>query len=282
MIWTMAVQLPKILRAIVLEYIETEKLARQLQLDSIISDNRYGCFSRRVRSIFITHQLNIQIGWPLLEWIVRIGNHRWIRLFFRECWVPDSAHTPNLSGKLAHGTSLHALHFIGILSRMQRMDVSKKYDAIVVLSGPEPQRTVLEEKILAQVKNLSAKILIVGGCPEQQKSYPISDTTSYISFLPSVALNEAMLASDVIISRSGYSTVMDVAQLGKKAIFIPTPGQTEQEYLAAHFYEQKIFYTQSQDELDLATALKAVQNFSGFQQMSWENKDLQARIESLL
>ncbi len=282
MVVSMAVQLPKILRTMLLERRITEQLVQRHGIDAVFSDNRYGCCSCRVPSVFMTHQLHIRIGIPLLEWLVRQGNNAWIKMFFDECWIPDAAGTPNLAGDLAHGHHLPRTHYIGVLSRLQKLDVPQRYDAIAVLSGPEPQRTLLDEKILAQAQHSDLRVLIVGGRPEEKQHRWFSPKVEYRSFLPSEALNEAMAAAKVVISRSGYSTVMDLAKLGKRAVLIPTPGQTEQEYLARHFFEQGIFYMQSQDAFDLEKAVSVAERFSGFQTIDLGSNLLPERIAAFL
>jgi len=282
MVASMAVQLPKILRTMLLERRMTEQLVQRHRIDAVLSDNRYGCCSRPVPSVFMTHQLHIRIGLPLLEWLVRQGNHGWINMFFDECWIPDVADTPNLAGDLAHGQQLPRTHYIGVLSRMQKLEVPLRYDVVAVLSGPEPQRSLLEEKILEQAQQSDLQMLIVGGRPEEQRHEWLSPKVEYLSFLPSQALNKAMAAAKVIISRSGYSTVMDLAKLGKRAVLIPTPGQTEQEYLAQHFFEQGIFYTQAQNAFDLKKAVQAAGRSTGFQNIDFENHLLRERVAAFL
>jgi predicted glycosyltransferase len=278
----MASQFPKIVYAIVAEHIALKKIIRQHGIRTVISDNRYGLFHRKVHNVFLTHQLNLIIPNPLLQTLVRKGLNRWIRLFFDSCWIPDVAEEPSLSGILSHPALLPSVAYIGSLSRMQRYEVEKEYDVIAVLSGPEPQRTFLENEIIAQAKNLTTSFLIVGGKPEMKEVKQFSHNVQYVSFLDTVSLNRAMLAANVVISRSGYSTIMDLAKLKKKAILIPTPGQTEQEYLAHHFMEKNIFLSQPQDKLNLASALDKLDHYTGFLNDSFGNHRLEELIVGLL
>ncbi len=264
MIFNIAVQLPKIAWAILREQIAIRRLVREQQIDAIISDNRFGCFHFGITTAFMTHQINLKIPFRPLEVLACWGNRFWIRLF-DVCWIPDIEGEPNLAGELSHAISLKKITYLGILSRMQYYEQPKRYDAIAVISGPEPQRTHFEKAILAQVRLLpEKKILVVGGKPEQQ-GHQQADNVEYVAFLATEALNDAMLASEVVISRSGYSTLMDLAHLRKAAILIPTPGQTEQEYLAEHFMEQGIFYAQAQKDFDLNTALESVKAYTAWQ-----------------
>ncbi|MFQ5448487.1 MAG: glycosyltransferase, partial [Saprospiraceae bacterium] len=247
------------------------------EIDGIISDNRYGCFHRKVRSVFLTHQLNIKVKFgsevsgamhpsnlPVLrgvaEKFANFFNRRFLRCF-DECWVPDVAGGPGLSGELGHGMKSEMggkLKYLGALSRMRRFEVEKKYDAIAVLSGPEPQRSYLEREIIGQAKALPYHFLIVQGKAETAEQRFIRKNIEVVSHLTSNELNEAMLASGVFIGRSGYSTVMDLAKLGLSAILVPTPGQTEQEYLAGELSRQGVCCLQMQGALDLGRALEEV------------------------
>jgi len=262
MIWNIAKQLPKISRAILKEKKAVKKIVESEKIDVIISDNRYGCRNKQCKNIFITHQVNIAIPNRALEIITNKINHHFINLF-DECWIPDIQGTNNLAGKLSNHNKDH--QFIGPLSRFKRKELKKEYDLIAVLSGPEPQRSILEAKIIEQLKSLNFKSLIVQGKTEKLETTQISDQLQIVSYLTSKDLNEAILKSETVIARSGYSTIMDLVSLGKKAILIPTPGQTEQEYLAQRLMNQGIFFFQHQDTLDLKLAIKQSKKTSGFQ-----------------
>lgn len=270
---TIALQLPKIAWAIVSEYFSIRKIVAKHQVDLIISDNRYGCFHRTVSSIFMTHQINLLVPNPLLQSVSRWLNRFFITTFFQTCWIPDVAGEPNLSGDLSHNTKLKKIEYVGVLSRMKPQATARKYDFIAVLSGPEPQRTHLETKIIEQLKVLSYKGLIVAGKPENIENYALSDQLEYCSFMGSEELNLAMEAAEMVICRSGYSTLMDLAQLQKKALLIPTPGQTEQEYLAQRCLEAGLYNSQKQADLTLAEGIKkTLQQPNLIEQLGQENK----------
>jgi predicted glycosyltransferase len=274
--WLMAWQLPKIAVVTIIEHLHVRKMVRQLQIDTIISDNRFGCFHRQCHSIFMTHQLNIIVDHLWIERVVQWINKTWIRIFFQICWVPDLAGVPNLSGQLSHGGHMPTIKYIGLLSRMQQLSVGKEYAWIAVLSGPEPQRTLLENIIIEQAKMhpMNAPALIVGGKSERSEQYNINKHLTYRSFVAGAELNRLMCASHVIICRSGYSTLMDLAAIGGRAILIPTPQQSEQEYLAAHLFEQGLFYTQSQQDFNLQNALVAAESYAGFESI-WREIEVQ-------
>lgn len=263
-------QLPGLLRSIKKEHQLLQDIINEYKIDLVISDNRYGCWSEKVPSIFITHQLFIQAPYGK-KWLNKINHH--LIQKFNECWVPDIQTENNLSGNLAHEKSLNSIKqfFIGALSRFSKMDnsstVGKKYDAIVIISGPEPQRTVFESLVAKQAAKTALKLVLVRGLPSENKipTYLQSENIEVHNHLPAELFLEKIEQSKLVISRAGYSTIMDLAVLGKKAVLIPTPGQTEQEYLAKYHFEKQHFFTQNQQEFDLEEAIKKANNFSGIQ-----------------
>lgn len=274
MVWGIAAQLPKIGWAIWREHWLLRKLVQQHGIDAVVSDNRFGCFAPKKRCVFITHQLNIPVTFWGLKTVVNFFNHLIINRF-DECWVPDVAVVPNLSGELSHPVPRRLrqkVKFIGALTRMKAVNLSGRavasspiphssslstYDAIAVLSGPEPQRTALETAILEQASQLPIRLLLVQGKPEQPTPTP-DVYPKNIHVMPSMtteALTQAILESGVFIGRSGYSTVMDLARLGRPALLIPTPGQPEQVYLAEKLAMEGAVVAQQQVELDLESGI---------------------------
>ena len=253
-------QLPHLVRTVRAEHRALDRLITAHRLDAVISDNRYGCYSRRVPSVFITHQLRIQMPapWPSApaNWV----NHRLIRRF-DQCWVPDYAEAPGLAGALAHGPNLPPATYVGLLSRLQAVKVPQRYRWLALLSGPEPQRTYLERAISQQAATANGPALIIGGHPGGGRPSALPDHVEYRPFETGQALAEAIAASEVVVCRSGYSTLMDLAVFGSKALLVPTPGQTEQEYLATALAEDGQAVQQTQAHLALnggiAAALQA-------------------------
>jgi uncharacterized protein (TIGR00661 family) len=278
MIWNIAKQLPKISRAILAERKVIKEIVKEENIDIIISDNRYGCRNKLTKNIFITHQINIAIPNRRLEIITNKINYHLINLFDK-CWIPDFEGNQSIAGNLSKSEADHL--YIGPLSRFVFKTSIKEYDLIAVLSGPEPQRSILEEKIIAQLKLLNIKTLIVQGKTEKSKQVDITKNIRIVSFLTSRDLNAAILKSDIVLARSGYSTIMDLAALRKKAILIPTPGQTEQEYLAKRLSEQHIFFSQKQEDFDLKLALKESDKFSGFQSLEQNQNLLDKTLHNL-
>ncbi|MEO7175994.1 MAG: glycosyltransferase [Saprospiraceae bacterium] len=281
MVLNLAFQFPKIINTVLKEHIEIEKIVEREQIDAVITDNRFGCYSKQAYSIFITHQVNVLIGNKLTERTVRYLNRKFMDRF-DEVWIPDYEGTPNLSGVLAHGIKKGEFTYLGPLSRMKEKPNTGAYDLAVILSGPEPQRTYLERKILPQLVNFDGKVVLVRGKADAEALDMYSDHLEIHNFCKSKELNEIIAASDVILSRSGYSTVMDLAKMGKKSIMIATPGQSEQEYLAKMLSEANIIHSETQQDFDLQRAMTAVENTSGFDARIFEDNDLAKVINQFL
>lgn len=285
MMWNMAWQFPKIMRAIAKEKKEIAKIITKEKIDIIISDNRFGVFSPKTYNVFITHQINLPVPIPVVRSIGNWLNRKMIQQF-DECWIPDFEGSPNLSGKLSHGNFTFnnntLTKYIGALSRIEKINSHIKRKAIIILSGPEPQRTFLEEKILSQALELPFHFLLVKGQTEIKEHFYFSENIEVVSFLTSKKLNQAIAESEIVISRSGYTTLMDLVALEKKAILIPTPGQTEQEYLAQHFFDQKIFFTTSQKKLNLKDAINEVESFTGITKHQLKINTFKKNVTKLL
>lgn len=249
------------------EHVIVNKLIENHKIDIVISDNRYGCYSKKTKSVFITHQLTIQMPKALiwLHGFVNYFNHHLIKRF-NTCWVPDFP-DQRLSGALT--TSPLPVFFIGSVSRFSKSEIQPKklYDILFLLSGPEPQRTLLEQKLISQLINYQGKVMFVRGLPgvhTKIQSHPTD--VEIINHLKASKLQHVIESSEIIISRSGYTTVMDLYALESKAIFIPTPGQTEQEYLAEKLKQANIVYSDNQCTFNLHEAIDKAKSYTGFQQ----------------
>ncbi|WP_027138349.1 glycosyltransferase [Gaetbulibacter saemankumensis] len=253
--------LPKLLKAIKKEKIVTNEIMDVFHIDGIISDNRLGVYSKHVPTAFITHQLNVLSG--ITTWFSTKIHEKFIQKF-DECWVPDLEGAINLSGKLGHAAHYEIpTKYIGPQSRFEKQDVEIKNRLMVLLSGPEPQRGILEQKLLQQLENYkNGQVVFVKGIMEEKQRIEIKDNISIYNFMTSTLLEQTINESEVIISRSGYTTVMDLAKLNKKAFFIPTPGQTEQEYLAKRLSELKLVPSCDQDNFHLGM-LNSIEDFKG-------------------
>ncbi|MEY2828631.1 MAG: hypothetical protein RIQ33_489 [Bacteroidota bacterium] len=261
-LWVKMLQQSKhLLKCIKNENIWLNKFISSEKIDIVISDNRYGLYHPSVHSVFITHQLKLSIDKPFgfFEHLTKYIFEKYIKQF-DECWIPDYADANNnLSGKLSHSNSaLKNLKFIEPLSRFKNFVPQKsnvESDILILISGPEPQRTIWEQKIINQlfeVKLNHQKVIIVGGIFNDnsiQKQLP--NNVEYHSSIAATELYYYLAGAKKIICRSGYSTVMDLEALNKKVIFIPTPGQTEQEYLARWLHKKGfgIFISQKNFQL---------------------------------
>ncbi len=261
--WKIIKDTPRILRAIVKEHWFLKKHIKTLRLDGVISDNRMGMFSSRIPCVYITHQLVVRSG--KTTWLSTLI-HRFIIRRFKTCWVPDVAMPLNLTGVLSKA-QLNGVKqmYIGPLSRFQNTgSYQKKYDLLVLLSGPEPQRSVLERKLFEELKSFKGEVLFVAGKIEADQTVVKRGKFTYYNYLSTDGLQKALDRSALVISRSGYTTIMDLCKLGKKAFFIPTPGQEEQEYLAQKLQDDGIapFATQETFTIDMLTR---TDQFAGFE-----------------
>jgi hypothetical protein len=263
--------IPKILIRVKRENAWIRRWARLEQPDLIISDNRYGLHVAGVPSVFMTHQLLIRTPWGAIadRWLQKI-NYSFIRRFSL-CWVPDVEGEDSLAGELSH--PLHMPHvpvrYIGWLSRFDpspsdaapRLDPDAisgaDIDLLVLLSGPEPQRTVLEKKIIDQVPDYSGQVVLVRGLPDNGHHLNVPSQVRVYDHLPAAQLEVLIRGAGQIICRSGYSTVMDLVRLGRRAIMIPTPGQTEQEYLGHYLASRGWAICVDQKGFSLTDALAA-------------------------
>jgi len=268
---SMLLQTPKLLWNIKKENTALAEIIRDYNIDGVISDNRFGLYSTEVPCVFITHQLKIQS--PYFSDSIRNFNYQYINKY-DACWVMDDEQE-NLAGDLSKPNTLpNNTVYIGIQSRFEKQETEKKYDYLAIVSGPEPQRTILEKGLINALKDRTEKSLIVLGKPELNTSEQLGNLTVK-SHLNAKDLNLAILQSELIICRPGYSTIIDLASLEKKAIFIPTPGQTEQEYLADNFMQKSICFAQNQSDFNFEVAIKESKNYTGFvssdnQPSDWE------------
>ena len=229
-------QTSHILRTISAERKETAQILKDHNICGIISDSRWGVRNDGVPSVFITHQVNVISGFT--TGLSSLIHRKYIRKF-DECWVPDNEEEPNLSGRMSHFINSRLnLKYIGILSRFKKQALPVKYDIAVILSGPEPQRSILEDIMNEELKNSDLKILLVRGVVENQQKCVEDKNKTIWNYLTSAQLEHHLNQSRVVICRPGYTSLMDLAVLQKKVFLIPTPGQFEQEYLFKNLYDK--------------------------------------------
>jgi uncharacterized protein (TIGR00661 family) len=256
----LALNLPKLIIAVQEEKRLVNKLVEEKNLIGIISDNRFGVYHKSIPSIYITHQLNVLSG---VTTKLSSKIHQYIIKKFDECWVPDFNRNTNFSGQLSQVfDSNYNLKYIGTLSRFKRKSNPITYDYLIILSGPEPQRTLLEYKLLSELKHTTKKILFIKGIVEHQQQKITTKNITYYNYMTSSELEHAINSSDMVIARSGYTTIMDLAKMNKKAFFIPTPGQFEQLYLAKRLQTYKYAPYCKQDDFSIEK-LKKVEAYKG-------------------
>ncbi len=256
-----AAQVPKILAAIKNEHAWLQQVVEQYNINLVISDNRYGLYTEKVPSIFITHQLQIKAPYRWMEKKIQQLNYKYISRY-TECWVPDAEENA-LAGELSHPEELHPfpIKYIGPLSRFKKQMAALRYKYAFVISGPEPQRTLLEKSILKDLDKIKDDVLIVRGKPGSNETISLPPNVTVINHLNGEALEKALNSAEYIISRAGYTTVMEIAALQKQAILIPTPGQTEQEYLGSYLMEKGLAYSTAQSNFNLIQTLEAASFF---------------------
>ncbi|MDM7926679.1 MAG: glycosyltransferase family protein [bacterium] len=259
-------QVPGIFRRLRQEQAAVETLVDRFKPDAVVSDNRYGCYSTRVPSHFMTHQLRFQVpaGLKRAAAVSEIFN-RFCFQRYRSVWVPDDAGSPNLSGDLSHACRLAGhpkIHYIGPLTslgtgRPVRSPGAEGPDFLFLISGPEPQRTVFERIVLERIGEVKGRKVVVLGKPEAEATGFQENTGDTVihPHLKRAALIPLMRRARLVVCRSGYSTLMELAALGKAAVLVPTPGQTEQEYLGRHAARSGFFHCVPQKDFDLREAV---------------------------
>ncbi|MEL6625630.1 MAG: glycosyltransferase family protein [Bacteroidota bacterium] len=271
-VWHLTKQVPAVLQTIQKEHQTLQAYLQKVPMTGIISDHRYGIWDAQVPSVFVGHQLALILP-PALE-IFRKGLYRyhmhWLR-HFDHIWIPDVEGEANLSGKLAHEFELPSrAKFLGPLSRFMlgsektENESLPEVDVLAILSGPEPQRTLLEQKIRQAFSTMPGKKVLIQGKPDARMIEEDQDLKVF-PHLPHADFLQLLMQGPVILSRSGYSSIMDYAYLGlKNIVCVPTPGQTEQEYLGKYLHKKQAILTVSQSDLKLPEAIVQVKNCRGF------------------
>lgn len=262
-------QIPKLLHTIRDENRWLQSVTDKYKIDGVISDNRYGLYHKAVPTVFMTHQALAQTGiWHMADNMLRRLHYRYIQRF-NHCWIADVAGNPNLSGKLGHPRVIPAnATYIGMLSQIKQATTTEEH-LLVLLSGPEPQRTLLSNILWQQVKSYSGRVVFIEGSNIAARADAPAHVT-YHTRVTGAILQPLMEKARMVICRSGYSTLMDLVVLGKKAILIPTPGQTEQEYLGKHLHNEGVFLGAQQKGFNLEKVLKQSALFP-FHQLDFGN-----------
>ena len=237
-----------------------EKWIALYKIDILISDNRFGVYSAQIPSIYITHQLRVFSG--ITTGITSLFHQQIIKKF-TSCWVPDFDNFEHsLAGKLSQSNKL-TVSKIGPLSRLKKENIDEVIDVLFLVSGPEPQRTILENLFRNEIaKNSHLRLVLVGGLLEEQQRIEVTDLVTYYNYATSSQIETLMNSSKQIVCRSGYSTIMDLCALQKKALLIPTPGQDEQLYLASYLQEKQFLPFVAQNKFTFEN-LDLIKNYKG-------------------
>jgi uncharacterized protein (TIGR00661 family) len=270
LVWAVLKQMPSFLASIRKEKRKIGKIISKYDIDLVISDNRYGLYNKEVYCVFMTHQVMLKLP-ESVKFLEKRVYKRHLKMIshFDACWIPDYSQRPNLSGDLAHlYPPPDNSAYIGPLSRFNNEDCSVsekdyKYDVIAIISGPEPSRTNLEKLLFEQMAETERKCILVRGLPADTE--PMSDVPENITVfnhLPACELMDKILRSRFVIARAGYSTIMDLVAIKKTAVLIPTPGQTEQEYLASFYSDRKLFLCINEKDFNITEALNQLSLYS--------------------
>ncbi len=259
---------------------QLQKILEKKHYDCIVSDARYDMYSKNIPSFFISHQMRIMN--PLQIHLFERAMERFNMFFFKRyvgVMVPDYKEN-NLSGDLSHNLRRideDAIHYVGVLSDFSRRPLKKDIDYLISISGPEPQRSMLEEKLATQTGDLAGNVVMTLGKAENYSVMKKQQVTTY-SFVTKDLREDLLNRTKLVVSRSGYSTIMDVAVVGAKALFIPTPGQIEQEYLSQYHNNLGTFYSVSQDAVDLKSDVKTAAQRTGITR----DCDVKKTVENIL
>jgi UDP:flavonoid glycosyltransferase YjiC (YdhE family) len=247
-------KIPSLIRHIIAEHKMLKRIIAEYAIDIVISDNRFGLWNRKIISVYVTHMPLIPLP-KKFRFAEPLGIllHRMIINQYTFCFIPDLPGDLNLTGRLSHSLNLPAnVRYIGILSRFNAANHGKPVKLFmnaVILSGPEPQKEILKQKLLGLFRGKAFKTVIFEGKPAKGTGHEIHGNIISYSHLSSKEMEEIIAASENIISRSGYSTIMELVSMGRTAMIIPTPGQTEQEYLADYLSAKGWFDTIAQSEI---------------------------------
>ncbi|MBW3018069.1 hypothetical protein KY325_02850, partial [Candidatus Woesearchaeota archaeon] len=268
--------LPHFVRLIRREKIRFRKLVDEKKYDLVISDCRYGFNSKIVPCFFITHQARFIVPKRVkpLERTLEYFNYTFLKKFDK-IFIPDYEED-NLSGDLSHNLKFYngkPVEYIGILSAMKEIQTEQDVDYFISISGPEPQRTIFENLIMSQLNSLKGAIVVTLGKPEEDFCKEIKTKKSIVTVYSYLGPEKQQLMfnkAKMVISRSGYTTLMDLAQLGKKALFVPTAGQTEQEYLSYFHNKRKTWFSIKQKKFKLARDIQIAEQYPGFRKCETE------------
>ena len=257
-------QLPSLMAAIAYEKKWLDRQVLNFSIDGVISDNRYGLYHPSVPCCFITHQLGLKSGYGrFIDKLIQFIHFRFIDRF-TQCWIPDYEGKINLAGDLSHSFQPLAipLKYMGVISRFTPVGgVTEPNRLLFIISGPEPQRTIFEDMIRKEIDCGGFKLTIIRGKPDERTQFPPCDGIEIFNHLPAREMEAKIAEASIVIARCGYSSIMDLLRMKKKCIFIPTPGQPEQVYLAKHLMKYQFALCLDQKKFKLKAALELASKF---------------------
>ena len=261
-------KIPLLLYHIIHEHIRLKRIIPEYAIDIVISDNRFGLWNRRIKTVYVTHQPLIPLPKLFNRFeFIGVTLHRMVISRYSLCFIPDLPGDLNISGRLSHGVRLpQNVRFTGILSRFSGITSSGIENPAgfrhntVILSGPEPQRGIFGKKLTDILKDKEHPAVILGGKSDKPADMIRSGNIVYFNHLSGPAMKEVINGSEAIISRSGYTTIMELISLNCSALLIPTPGQTEQEYLARYLADKGWFTTITQKEINAGISLPSIKS----------------------
>lgn len=273
MVLAMLLSAPLILYGIFREHLTLKKIVKKHSIKGLISDNRFGLWHKGIPCVYITHQVRIKTDSNLsfLEPVL-FKIHKYFIRKYDFLWIPDYETEPSIAGELSHHfDETIRRQYIGPLSRFAGSGKHNIYndiesaDILAIVSGPEPQRSIFEAMITEQAAIVQAKIILLQGIPGKKVEPTVKGNLTIYAHVESNRLKNMIENAGIILCRPGYSSVMDLVVMGKKAFFVPTPGQTEQEYLAEIFHQQEIASYSPQQSFKLADVISKSSAFKGFE-----------------
>lgn len=281
-------KIPAMIKQIQKEHQIIEQMISNNTYDLVISDNRFGVYSQKTPSIFISHQLrsNVPKEVELLERMTELFNEYYHKRFERVIVADNPPGKTSLTGKLGKANrpvTQQKVYYAGILSSIERRDVPEDIDYLVSISGPQEQKQGFKEPILKQITDIPGKKIVLLGEPGNSTQQYLDADTQVIGYADRNEMADLMNRSRCIITRSGYTSVMEIAELEKKyCLFVPTPGQTEQEYLSKLYEEKGWFHSVKQKHISLGKDLDVARKYTGFPEMPKSRHNVQKLYEEVI
>ncbi len=252
---------PQFLKHTRQERLIAQQICQSYKVETIFSDNRYGFHCPSVKNVFLTHQIRPFLPFPfkIFSRLIYKKIASWINRF-DECLIFDNQDA-FYAGSLSSSKSLSIpCRYIGISSRLeqQQQNQTKNIDFLAIISGLEPHRTQFESILRDLQQEMDCRIVIVTG----QAQGTDSEEKDIIALSDSNQLQNLIAQSRCVISRSGYSSIMDYYTINQRAILVPTPGQSEQEYLARRHQNADLFQVAESSKSSIKKAIQLFLNSS--------------------